>query len=213
MNQKMNEKLLKSYNTEIFGSYKKLLELGYISIDKLMLPKAERDYLIRVAKEGRNTLAIGDAKPISILVKKDFYQSLILEDAIKQNSLEIKIQSEDLEFISELVTFLTKKAKGDRCYCIRPLMSPKKLSENEKVNFLSSRISDVAFNTKVMNSLKFLNIQYVFQIVEYGNNLLKLKNFGERSLGEIKREFRNRRLTFDNVPKDLVNIARMRCSD
>lgn len=211
MKEHRNETLMKLYNTDVVGSYRfKLQNLGYIYISKLLLTRSERTYLIDIARQGRNNLALTSSREIGLCIKKSFYNAFVLKNSIYQGNLDIKIMSDDPEFISKLARFLARNENVDYVISVSAVTGQEHLNQNH-IEFLSSPISMIAFSTRSINCLASLNIQYVYQIIEYGKQLLKVVNFGETTLDNIKGVFKNAKLNFNCVPKDLIAIARNRC--
>lgn len=207
----MNEKLKEYYNTDVVGSYKfKLLGMGYVSITKMLLTKSEKKHLIDTARKGRNNLALSNGNPVGICVRQDFYNKFVLENAADQISLDIKIISDNAEFITKLMKFLAKNNNVDFAIVLNTNSEYSRLDKN-KIEFLCSTISDINFDSRVSNCLKSHNIQYVFQILEYGKSLLNLANFGEGSMSNVKFVFKQKGLNFNMVPQEFITYAKSRC--
>jgi|GEM_PF-1946274 len=207
----INENIMRFYNTDVVGSYKfKLSGLDYVSIAKLFLTQSEQKQLIELARKGHNNLALSDAEPMAICVKKSFYNEYIVKNAADQNYLNIKIKSDDPDFISNLMKFLAKNKNVDFAIILSSESKEDDLFR-EQLDFLCSNIVNAGFKTRTTNCLVPLNIQYVFRIAEYGNQLFKVKDFGEVSMEDVKFVFGKKGLNFFKIPKDIIAAAQSRC--
>ena len=80
-----------------------------------------------------------------------------------------------LRAVEEYVT-ATAKRRGNR--------SPK---YRRLVKALSTRVTDLHLSARPASALKMLNIRYVYELVQKSRlDLFRLRNFGEKSLREVK---------------------------
>ena len=206
----MDQKTKTLYNTEIIGSYKKLEDKGYIYTGKLKLSRTGRKNMIEEARKKNNNLALQNSLPIKVFVKKDFYWAYAKYNAEKPALLEIKIKSEDSTFIDKLQALLARSEKTE--FTIISSVNAGNISAEDKILFLSSDLISTDFDVRILNCLMSRGIGYVFEIfeiIEHKDDLLKIQNFGKKSLKNLKEEFKKKGLNFNNVPKKLLESAKL----
>ncbi len=199
-----------AYNTDIIRRGPELDELGYISINKLLLTRIDRRLIIKEAREGHNNLALNSSCPAEVFIKQEFYNNYLLQNSKQNPFLDIKIESKDSKFIEKLARFL-KKQKNVNFSVISYLGIDLKNSKEEKISFLSSNLVDINLGSRTLNCLNSVDITYVFGIVDFKDNLMKIRKFDAHSLKEIKTEFAKKGLDFQYIPKELMEAARLRC--
>jgi predicted DNA binding CopG/RHH family protein len=198
------------YNTDVIRHYGAELEdLGYVSINKLLLTRPDRRLLINEAKKEHNNLALSGVYPTKIYVKQEFYNDYVIKNAEKDAWLDIKIESKDSEFIKKLTKFLARQ-KNVNFSVVSYLGVDLKNSNEEKIDFLSSNLIDMNLTSRAFKCLGSVDITYVFEIIDFRDNLMKIRNFGAHSLKEIKTEFAKRGLDFQYIPKELMEAAKLR---
>ena len=107
-----------AYNTDIIRRGPELDELGYISINKLLLTRIDRRLIIKEAREGHNNLALNSSCPAEVFIKQEFYNNYLLQNSKQNPFLDIKIESKDSKFIEKLARFLKKqKPLTTRGFC------------------------------------------------------------------------------------------------
>lgn len=142
------------------------LPLGYIAIDSLHSPIRKVNYSVSNARVGQRT----DYDALSLEVWTD--GSLKPEEAI---SLSSKILKEQLQI------FLTFDESMEPSNEISDMRSPS-LNEN-----LFRSVDDLELSVRSANCLKNANIRYIGELVVKSEaEMLKTKNFGRKSLNEIR---------------------------
>lgn len=198
----------KFYNTDIVCRTKReLVNLGYISIRKLPV-QLSKEKLIGEARMIHNSIALYSWGYMTTFIKQSVFNIFILKNLKQQPAVEIIIKAEGNDFIDQLIKFLSSHPKAN--FEIIPKSELRtSLSDEDKINFLSLRIGDTGLSVRSRNILKVKDVQYVFQICGYSiNDLFAVRNFGEKSLAELKQCFANRGLIFGEVPQHLIEKAR-----
>jgi hypothetical protein len=208
----MDEEKIKSakkfYNTNIiYETKKELVNMGYVSTYKLPA-QLDREKLIEEAKIGFNIIALYVGGYITPFVKQNFLNVFILKNLKRQPTVEIIIKAEGDNFIDKLLKFLSAYQKVN--FEIIPLSGLRtSIDEKDKINFLSLRLGDAGLGVRNENILKSKDVEYVFQICDYStNDFYKFRNFGNKSLVELRQCFAAHGLVFGEVPQDLVDEAR-----
>ncbi len=147
-------------------SHKKDLPLGYISVDALHSPIRRVNYSVSNARVGQRT----DYDALEMEVWTD--GSLKPEEAI---SLGSKILKEQLQIFLTFDENLEPQEEEVKT-------SSPKLNEN-----LFRSVDDLELSVRSANCLKNANIRYIGELVTKTEaEMLKTKNFGRKSLNEIK---------------------------
>ncbi len=142
------------------------LAVGYIPVDSLYSPIKRVNYTVSNARVGQRT----DYDALTIEVWTD--GSLKPEEAL---SLSSKIMKEQLQvFIN-----FDESVEPDE---VQESSSSPKLNEN-----LFRSVDDLELSVRSANCLKNANIRYIGELVTKSEaEMLKTKNFGRKSLNEIK---------------------------
>ncbi len=147
-------------------SHKKELPVGYISVDSLHSPIRRVNYAVSNARVGQRT----DYDSLELEVWTD--GSLKPEEAV---SLGSKILKEQLQIFLTFDENLEPKEEEVKS-------SSPKLNEN-----LFRSVDDLELSVRSANCLKNANIRYIGELVTKSEaEMLKTKNFGRKSLNEIK---------------------------
>jgi DNA-directed RNA polymerase subunit alpha len=147
-------------------AHKKELPLGYISVDSLHSPIRRVNYAVSNARVGQRT----DYDSLELEVWTD--GSLKPEEAV---SLGSKILKEQLQIFLTFDENLEPKEEEVKS-------SSPKLNEN-----LFRSVDDLELSVRSANCLKNANIRYIGELVTKSEaEMLKTKNFGRKSLNEIK---------------------------
>jgi DNA-directed RNA polymerase subunit alpha len=142
------------------------LPLGFIAVDALYSPVRKVNYTVSAARVGQRT----DYDSLSLELWTD--GSLKPEEAV---SLASKILKEQLQI------FLTFDEAMEPAEESRDKSSPS-LNEN-----LFRSVDDLELSVRSANCLKNANIRYIGELVVKSEaEMLKTKNFGRKSLNEIK---------------------------
>jgi len=140
--------------------------VGFISVDSLYSPVRKVNYNVSAARVGQRT----DYDALSLEVWTD--GSLKPEEAV---SLSSKILKEQLQI------FLTFDESLEPSEEMGDMKSPS-LNEN-----LFRSVDDLELSVRSANCLKNANIRYIGElVVKTEAEMLKTKNFGRKSLNEIK---------------------------
>ena len=121
--------------------------------------------------------------------------------------LDIKIKSENPVFIENLMNLLEQSEKTE--FVVTASVSARVISAEDKFRFLSSGLFSTDFDARTLNCLMSDDIEYVFEIVERKESLLKIRNFGKVTLRNLEEEFKKKGLDFNNVPKKLLESAKL----
>ena len=198
----------KFYNTDVVCETKReLTNLGYVSTYKLPA-QLDKEKLIEEARIGRNITALYVGGYITPFVKQSFLNVFILKNLKRQPTIEIIIRAEGDSFIDKLLKFLSSHQKVN--LEIIPISGLRANASDEyKINFLSLRLGDAGLGVRNENILKVQDVEYIFQICDHSvNDFFKFRNFGEKSLVELRQCFAAHGLVFGEVPQDLVEQAR-----
>ncbi|MFZ2310139.1 MAG: DNA-directed RNA polymerase subunit alpha C-terminal domain-containing protein [Patescibacteria group bacterium] len=196
------------YNTNIvYETKRELINLGYVSTYKLPA-QLDKEKLIEEAKISFNTVALYVGGYITPFVKQSFLNFFILKNLKRQPTIEIIIKAEGDDFIDKLLKFLSAHQKVN--FEIIPMSGLRtSISETDKINFLSLRLGDAGLGVRNENILKSQDVEYIFEICDYSiNDFYKFRNFGNKSLVELRQCFAAHGLVFGEVPQDLIDKAR-----
>lgn len=144
---------------------KKQLETGFIAVDSLHSPIRKANYNVFNARVGKRT----------------DYDSLVLEvwtDGSLEPQEAISLSSKILkEYLQPFITFDEK---------IEPATAVTESKEKMDENFYRP-VEDLELSVRSANCLKNANIQYIGDLVSRTEgDMLRTKNFGKKSLNEIK---------------------------
>ncbi len=147
-------------------AHKKEMPVGYISVDSLHSPIRRVNYSVANARVGQRT----DYDSLEFEIWTD--GSLKPEEAV---SLGSKILKEQLQIFLTFDENLEPKEEEVKS-------SSPKLNEN-----LFRSVDDLELSVRSANCLKNANIRYIGELVTKSEaEMLKTKNFGRKSLNEIK---------------------------
>lgn len=147
-------------------THKSDLPVGYIAVDSLHSPIRRVNYAVSNARVGQRT----DYDALELEVWTD--GSLKPEEAV---SLGSKIMKEQLQIFLTFDENLEPKEEEVKT-------SSPKLNEN-----LFRSVDDLELSVRSANCLKNANIRYIGELVTKSEaEMLKTKNFGRKSLNEIK---------------------------
>lgn len=152
-------------------NHKKELPVGYIALDSLHSPIRRVNYAVSNARVGQRT----DYDSLELEVWTD--GSLKPEEAV---SLGSKILKEQLQIFLTFDENLEPREEEVH-------MSPPKLNDN-----LFRSVDDLELSVRSANCLKNANIRFIGELVTKSEaEMLKTKNFGRKSLNEIKEILQN----------------------
>jgi DNA-directed RNA polymerase subunit alpha len=152
-------------------AHKKDLPLGYIALDTLHSPIRRVNYAVSNARVGQRT----DYDSLELEVWTD--GSLKPEEAV---SLGSKILKEQLQIFLTFDENLEPREEEVH-------MTPPKLNDN-----LFRSVDDLELSVRSANCLKNANIRFIGELVTKSEaEMLKTKNFGRKSLNEIKEILQN----------------------
>ena len=83
----------------------------------------------------------------------------------------------------------------------------KNLNYTQFINnsYLNKRIEDIDFSIRTLNCLRYENIIYIYDLIQYSEvELLRLNNFGKKSLNEVKFELEENSIELGN--KEFLQI-------
>lgn len=147
-------------------AHKKDLALGYIAVDSLHSPIRRVNYSVSNARVGQRT----DYDSLELEVWTD--GSLKPEEAV---SLGSKILKEQLQIFLTFDENLEPREEEVKA-------APPKLNDN-----LFRSVDDLELSVRSANCLKNANIRFIGELVTKSEaEMLKTKNFGRKSLNEIK---------------------------
>lgn len=209
----MNTKEAKTfYNTGIVCKTKKqLANQGYISICKL--PKQlSKERLLDEAKTISNNLALYDGSYCAVFVKQEYFNIFILRNMKQQPVVDIVIRAEGHDFIDQLIKFL--EGSKEATFEVVPALAVRtSISDEDKINFLSLTLGNSDFSVRNYGVFRTAGIKYIFQICELSiKDLFKFRNFGEKSLIELRQQFLDHGLVFGQVPQELIDEAKEKSS-
>lgn len=152
-------------------NHKKDLPVGYIAVDSLHSPIRRVNYAVSNARVGQRT----DYDSLELEVWTD--GSLKPEEAV---SLGSKILKEQLQIFLTFDENLEPREEEVH-------MTPPKLNDN-----LFRSVDDLELSVRSANCLKNANIRFIGELVTKSEaEMLKTKNFGRKSLNEIKEILQN----------------------
>lgn len=200
------------YNTRVvYKSKKQLTNLGYISACKL--PKQlDKEKLLNEAKGIRNNLALYDGSYYAVFVKQECFNIFVLRNMKQQPVVDIIIKAQGQNFIDELIEFLNNNK--DAIFEVIPALTVKtSISDEDKINFLSLTLENSDFSVRNYGVFKTAGIKCIFQICDLSvNELFKFRNFGEKSLIELRQQFLDHGLIFGQVPQELIDEVKEKSS-
>lgn len=200
------------YNTRVVcKSKKQLTNLGYISACKL--PKQlDKEKLLNEAKSIRNNLALYDGSYYAVFVKQECFNIFVLRNMKQQPVVNIIIKAEGYDFIDKLIKFL--EGNKEAVFEVVPTLTVRtSISEDDKINFLSLTLENSDLSIRTYGVLKTASIKNVFQICDLSiKDLFNFRNFGEKSLVELKQQFLDHGLIFGQVPQELIDEAKEKSS-
>ncbi len=142
--------------------------IGLIPIDSIFSPVRRIHYVVSQARVGQHT----DYDRLTIEIETD--GSVFPENALAYAAKILKEQMTIFINFNEQEAVAPEKPEG----------------ENEGADyppFLDKNVEDLELSVRSANCLKNANIQYIGQLVEKTDaEMLKTKNFGRKSLNEIK---------------------------
>lgn len=209
MKENQNETLMKLYNTDIVGNFRtELVALGYITIKSLGLEKEEVRKIIKEAKIGYNNLALSPFYPHVICISELFYRRYLICCAKNLSLLDVNITSRDSAFIESFMNFLEDKGHSKFEISLITKFERPNVSMAEKITFLRSETRNAGFGTRATNCLLSSELNSVFEIYEYQSGLLKIRNFGDTSLRDIRNKFAENGLNLNFIHEDLIKAAK-----
>jgi DNA-directed RNA polymerase subunit alpha len=167
-NGKLNAEIVVTYGRGYVAAdeQKADLPVGFISVDSLYSPVRRVNYQVNNARVGQRT----DYDALTLEVWTD--GSLKPEETVALGSKIIKEQ---------LQVFIDFDEVSEPTEEIREVRSPK-LNDN-----LFRSVDDLELSVRSANCLKNANIRYIGELVTKSEaEMLKTKNFGRKSLNEIK---------------------------
>lgn len=196
------------YNTNIVCRAKnQLISQGYVSICKL--PKQlDKEKLLNEAKGTLNNLALYDGSYCAVFVKKECFNIFILRNLKQQPVANIIIRAEGHDFIDKLIKFL--EGNKEATFEVVPILTVKtSVSDEDKINFLSLTLENSDFSVRNYGVFKAAGIKRIFQICELSiKDLFRFRNFGEKSLIELRQQFLDHGLIFEQVSQELIDQAK-----
>ena len=144
---------------------------GVIAIDSLFSPVVRVNYSIDAARVGQ---------------RNDF-EKLVLEVWTNGAISAVNAVGQAAFIVSE---YLQKFINFDKSEVLNSQEIEK--CENDRIELLKSSIDRLDLNSRSMSCLKRININFIYELVQKNEDeLLREKNFGEKSLGEIKEKLQN----------------------
>jgi len=141
-------------------------ELGVIPIDSIHTPIKKVKYAVTNARVGRRT----DYDKLSLEVWTD--GSVLPEDAVAYSAKILREQ---------LAIFINFSEEDE------PVLSEQSEPEEQWSEHLYKRVDELELSVRSANCLQNAGIEYIWQLVERTEaEMLKTKNFGRKSLNEIK---------------------------
>jgi len=200
------------YNTSIICKTKKqLTNQGYISICKL--PKQlSKEKLLDEAKTISNNLALYDGSYCAVFVKQEYFNIFILRNMKQRPVIDIVIRAEGRDFIDKLIKFL--EGNKEAIFEVVPTLTVRtSISDEDKIKFLLLTIENSDFSVRNYGVFKTAGIKFIFQICDLSvNELFKFRNFGEKSLIELRQQFLDHGLIFGQLPQELIGEAKEKSS-
>ncbi len=156
--------------------------LGLIAVDSTFSPVLRANYSVEDARVGQRT----DYDRLILEVRTD--GSTSPEDAV---SLAARIVKEHLDiFVS-----LTEEPEEEADIMVEP-------EEEEKNKLLSRSIEELGLSVRSFNCLKRAGIDTVGELVAYTpDEMLKIRNLGEKSLQEVQEKLDEHGLELEEVPE------------
>jgi len=163
----------------VAGTYSTLEEkekpLGTIAVDALFSPVEKVKYNVTNARVGQNT----DFDKLSLEIWTD--GSVDPEDAL---AFAAKIMKEQMQ------VFINFQEQEE------PVIEEVVVEEEQWNEHLFSRVEDLELSVRSANCLQNAGIEYIHQLVQRTEQeMLKTKNFGRKSLNEIKEILSERQLS------------------
>lgn len=141
-------------------------DLGVIPIDSIHTPIKKVKYAVTNARVGRRT----DYDKLSLEVWTD--GSVLPEDAVAYSAKILREQ---------LAIFINFSEEDE------PVLSEQSEPEEQWSEHLYKRVDELELSVRSANCLQNAGIEYIWQLVERTEaEMLKTKNFGRKSLNEIK---------------------------
>jgi DNA-directed RNA polymerase subunit alpha len=142
--------------------------IGVIPIDAAFSPIRRIQYIVSQARVGQHT----DYDRLTLEVETD--GSVLPENALAYAAKILKEQMTIFINFNEQEADIPEKLKGDNDSADHPA-------------FLDKNVEDLELSVRSANCLKNADIQYIGQLVQKTDaEMLKTKNFGRKSLNEIK---------------------------
>ncbi|XOF32239.1 MAG: DNA-directed RNA polymerase subunit alpha [Candidatus Electrothrix sp. YB6] len=142
--------------------------IGVIPIDAVFSPIRRIQYVVTQARVGQRT----DYDRLTIEVETD--GSVLPENALAYAAKILKEQMTIFINFNEQEAVAPEKSEGEG-------------EEADYPDFLDKNVEDLELSVRSANCLKNANIQYIGQLVQKTDaEMLKTKNFGRKSLNEIK---------------------------
>ena len=139
---------------------------GTIAIDSLFSPVVRVNY---------------STEPVMVGQRNDF-EKLILEVWTNGAISAVNAVGQAAFIVSE---YLQKFINFDKSEVLNSQEIEK--GENDRIELLKSSIDRLDLNSRSLSCLKRININFIYELVQKNEDeLLREKNFGEKSLGEIK---------------------------
>src|SRR6201981_127940 len=147
-------------------NYEEDLPIGYIPIDSVHSPVRKVNYTVEAARLGQNTdydkLAI-EVWTNGAITPQD---SIGLAAKLVKDHMSIFINFEEPSEVAEL---------------------PQEIANDPRLEHLDRSVEELELSVRSYNCLKNANIQTIRELVQKSENeMLKTKNFGRKSLNEIK---------------------------
>lgn len=153
--------------------------IGVIPIDAAFSPVRRIQYVVSQARVGQRT----DYDRLTIEVETD--GSVLPENALAYAAKILKEQMTIFINFNEQEAIAPERADGDG-------------EGQEFPDFLDKNVEDLELSVRSANCLKNANIQYIGQLVQKTDaEMLKTKNFGRKSLNEIKALLSQHELTLN----------------
>ena len=151
--------------------------IGVIPIDAIFSPIRRIQYVVSQARVGQQT----DYDRLTIEVETD--GSVLPENALAYAAKIVKEQMTIFINFDEQEAVAPEKPEGEGEGAVYP-------------PFLDKNVEDLELSVRSANCLKNANIQYIGQLVQKTDaEMLKTKNFGRKSLNEIKALLQQHELT------------------
>ncbi len=168
-------------------NYDPELPVGYIPLDSSHSPVRKVNFIVEPARVGRRT----------------DYEKLILEiwtnGVVPPDQALIRAAQILQEHLS--IFFGVSPKEG--------IKTPEKIQEPRvryAEDFLKKRIDEFNLHVRSINALKSIGVERIYQLIQKtSNELLKAKNFGQKSLAEVEALLESHGLSLGtHLPEDLV---------